>query len=95
MSSAKAFTSTPSSAPSIVIIGLEFHRQVRKNRTAYNLSTYIHAAGYKHVVLELIFLKYISHTFEEYRAKLHQSRASVMLLWKLLSVADDALGGEG
>ena len=31
------------------------------------------AAEYKHIVLGLIFLKYISDTFEEHRAKLHST----------------------
>lgn len=35
------------------------------------------AAEYKHVVLGLIFLKYISDSFEEHRAKLVQGSACV------------------
>jgi type I restriction enzyme M protein len=38
--------------------------------TADKLHNNMDAAEYKHVVLGLIFLKYISDTFEEYRAKL-------------------------
>lgn len=37
---------------------------------ADNLRSNMDAAEYKHVVLGLIFLKYISDTFEEHRAKL-------------------------
>src|SRR6188508_1082821 len=38
--------------------------------TADKLRNNVDAAEYKHVVLGLIFLKYISDTFEEHRAKL-------------------------
>ena len=38
--------------------------------TADKLRNNMEAAEYKHVVLGLIFLKYISDTFEEHRAKL-------------------------
>ncbi len=38
--------------------------------TADALRNNMDAAEYKHVVLGLIFLKYISDTFEEHRAKL-------------------------
>lgn len=38
--------------------------------TADKLRNNMDAAQYKHVVLGLIFLKYISDTFEEHRAKL-------------------------
>jgi hypothetical protein len=38
--------------------------------TADKLRDNMDAAEYKHVVLSLIFLKYISDTFEEHRAKL-------------------------
>jgi type I restriction enzyme M protein len=38
--------------------------------TADKLRNNMDAAEYKHVVLGLIFLKYISDTFEEHRAKL-------------------------
>ena len=38
--------------------------------TADKLRNNMDAAEYKHVVLRLIFLKYISDTFEEHRAKL-------------------------
>ena len=40
--------------------------------TADKLRNNMDAAEYKHVVLGLIFLKYISDTFEEHRAKLIQ-----------------------
>jgi type I restriction enzyme M protein len=38
--------------------------------TADKLRNNMDAAEYKHIVLGLIFLKYISDTFEEHRAKL-------------------------
>jgi type I restriction enzyme M protein len=43
-------------------------------RTADKLRNNMDAAEYKHVVLGLIFLKYISDTFEEHRAKLLAGR---------------------
>ena len=42
--------------------------------TADKLRNNMDAAEYKHVVLGLIFLKYISDTFEEHRAKLLGAR---------------------
>jgi len=36
------------------------------------------AAEYKHVVLGLIFLKYISDSFEEHRARLEAERACLL-----------------
>lgn len=44
-------------------------------RAADALRSNIDAAEYKHVVLGLIFLKYISDAFEEQRAKLEADRA--------------------
>ncbi len=44
--------------------------------TADKLRNNMDAAEYKHVVLGLIFLKYISDTFEEHRAKLLEGAAS-------------------
>src|SRR5450631_3131685 len=43
--------------------------------TADKLRNNMDAAEYKHVVLGLIFLKYISDTFEEHRAKLVAGKA--------------------
>ena len=42
--------------------------------TADKLRNNMDAAEYKHVVLGLIFLKYISDTFEEHRAKLVEGK---------------------
>ncbi|MGQ9649436.1 MAG: type I restriction-modification system subunit M N-terminal domain-containing protein, partial [Phycisphaerae bacterium] len=44
-------------------------------RAADALRSNMDAAEYKHVVLGLIFLKYISDAFEEQRAKLEADRA--------------------
>ena len=44
--------------------------------TADKLRNNMDAAEYKHVVLGLIFLKYISGTFEEHRAKLLEGAVS-------------------
>jgi len=44
--------------------------------TADKLRNNMDAAEYKHVVLGLIFLKYISDTFEEHRAKLLEGKGS-------------------
>jgi type I restriction enzyme M protein len=44
-------------------------------RAADALRSNMDAAEYKHVVLGLIFLKYISDAFEEHRAKLEAERA--------------------
>jgi len=45
-------------------------------RSADALRSNMDAAEYKHVVLGLIFLKYISDAFEEHRAKLEADRAN-------------------
>src|SRR5437879_7799180 len=45
-------------------------------RAADALRSNMDAAEYKHVVLGLIFLKYISDSFEEQHAKLEAERAS-------------------
>jgi len=45
-------------------------------RAADALRSNMDAAEYKHVVLGLIFLKYISDAFEEYHAKLEAERDS-------------------
>ena len=47
--------------------------------TADKLRNNMDAAEYKHVVLGLIFLKYISDTFEEHRAKLTAELATSSL----------------
>ena len=65
MARAKA-TSTASSAPSTATIGFEAKLWLTADKLRNNMD----AAEYKHVVLGLIFLKYISDTFEEHRAKL-------------------------
>ena len=44
-------------------------------RAADALRSNMDAAEYKHVVLGLIFLKYISDAFEEYHARLEAERA--------------------
>ncbi len=44
-------------------------------QTVDALRCYTHAAEYKHVVLGLIFLKYISDAFEEYHARLQGETA--------------------
>jgi hypothetical protein len=46
--------------------------------TADKLRNNMDAAEYKHVVLGLIFLKYISDSFEEMRAKLVACKATTM-----------------
>ena len=53
-------------AQSAAIIGFE----AKLWQTADKLRNNMDAAEYKHVVLGLIFLKYISDSFEAYRAKL-------------------------
>ena len=65
MARAKA-SSTASSAPSTATIGFEAKLWLTADKLRNNMD----AAEYKHVVLGLIFLKYISDTFEEHRAKL-------------------------
>ena len=45
-------------------------------QAADKLRSNMDAAEYKHVVLGLIFLKYISDAFEEQHAKLDSNRAS-------------------
>ena len=61
-----ARTKSPASAQSTATIGFEAKLWL----TADKLRNTMDAAEYKHVVLGLIFLKYISDTFEEHRAKL-------------------------
>ena len=61
-----ARSATPSGKDSSANLGFEAKLWL----TADKLRTNMDAAEYKHVVLGLIFLKYISDTFEEHRAKL-------------------------
>ena len=61
-----ARTKTNSSAPSTAHLGFEAKLWLTADKLRNNMD----AAEYKHVVLGLIFLKYISDTFEEHRAKL-------------------------
>jgi type I restriction enzyme M protein len=64
---ARAKSSAPSaSAQSTATIGFEAKLWLTADKLRNNMD----AAEYKHVVLGLIFLKYISDTFEEHRAKL-------------------------
>ena len=56
----------PASAPSSATIGFEAKLWLAADKLRNNLD----AAEYKHVVLGLIFLKYISDAFEEHRATL-------------------------
>ena len=58
--------SSPSSSQSTATIGFEAKLWLAADKLRNNMD----AAEYKHVVLGLIFLKYISDTFEEHRAKL-------------------------
>ena len=58
--------SSASSAQSSATIGFEATLWLTADKLRNNMD----AAEYKHVVLGLIFLKYISDTFEEHRAKL-------------------------
>ena len=58
--------SSPSSSQSSATIGFEAKLWLTADKLRNNMD----AAEYKHVVLGLIFLKYISDTFEEHRAKL-------------------------
>ena len=58
--------SSVSSAQSSATIGFEAKLWLTADKLRNNMD----AAEYKHVVLGLIFLKYISDTFEEHRAKL-------------------------
>ena len=57
---------TTAAAPSTATIGFEAKLWLTADKLRNNMD----AAEYKHVVLGLIFLKYISDTFEEHRAKL-------------------------
>ncbi len=61
-----ARTKSPASAQSSATIGFEAKLWLTADKLRNNMD----AAEYKHVVLGLIFLKYISDTFEEHRAKL-------------------------
>jgi type I restriction enzyme M protein len=61
-----ARTSTKSPADSTANLGFEAKLWLTADKLRNNMD----AAEYKHVVLGLIFLKYISDTFEEHRAKL-------------------------
>jgi type I restriction enzyme M protein len=61
-----ARTKTKSSADSTANLGFEAKLWLTADKLRNNMD----AAEYKHVVLGLIFLKYISDTFEEHRAKL-------------------------
>ena len=63
---ARAKSSVVSPAPSTATIGFEAKLWLTADKLRNNMD----AAEYKHVVLGLIFLKYISDTFEEHRAKL-------------------------
>ena len=58
--------SPASSSKSSATIGFEAKLWLTADKLRNNMD----AAEYKHVVLGLIFLKYISDTFEEHRAKL-------------------------
>jgi len=66
MARAKSSSSASSSAPSTATIGFEAKLWLTADKLRNNMD----AAEYKHVVLGLIFLKYISDTFEEHRSKL-------------------------
>ena len=61
-----ARTRTKGSAQSTATIGFEAKLWLTADKLRNNMD----AAEYKHVVLGLIFLKYISDTFEEHRARL-------------------------
>jgi len=61
-----ARTKTKDSAKSTATIGFEVKRWLTADKLRNNMD----AAEYKHVVLGLIFLKYISDTFAEHRATL-------------------------
>ena len=61
-----ARSKTNTSAQSSATIGFEAKLWLAADKLRNNMD----AAEYKHVVLGLIFLKYISDTFEEHRAKL-------------------------
>ncbi len=65
-----ALAKTKGSADSTATIGLEAKLWLAADKLRNNMD----AAEYKHVVLGLIFLKYISDTFEEDRAKLLAGR---------------------
>jgi type I restriction enzyme M protein len=58
--------STPTASRSTASLGFEAKLWLTADKLRNNMD----AAEYKHVVLGLIFLKYISDTFEEHRAKL-------------------------
>src|SRR5882724_4242936 len=62
----KAKTKTTSAADSSANLGFEAKLWLAADKLRNNMD----AAEYKHVVLGLIFLKYISDAFEEMRAKL-------------------------
>jgi type I restriction enzyme M protein len=63
---ARKASSKPESSNSTATIGFEAKLWLAADKLRNNMD----AAEYKHVVLGLIFLKYISDTFEEHRAKL-------------------------
>ena len=63
---ARAKSTSTGSAQSTANIGFEAKLWLTADKLRNNMD----AAEYKHVVLGLIFLKYISDTFEEHRAKL-------------------------
>ena len=63
---ARKKSSAPSGKDSTATIGFEAKLWLAADKLRNNMD----AAEYKHVVLGLIFLKYISDTFEEHRAKL-------------------------
>lgn len=52
-------------------------------KTADKLRKNMDAAEYKHVVLGLIFLKYISDAFEELFAKLKEGKANTTIDWTI------------
>jgi type I restriction enzyme M protein len=62
----QASSKSDSGSPSTATIGFEAKLWLAADKLRNNMD----AAEYKHVVLGLIFLKYISDTFEEHRAKL-------------------------
>ncbi len=61
---------SPASSQSSATIGFEAKLWLTADKLRNNMD----AAEYKHVVLGLIFLKYISDTFEEHRAKLVEGK---------------------
>jgi type I restriction enzyme M protein len=67
---ARPTTKTPSAQPASARSAATIGFEAKLWLTADKLRNNMDAAEYKHVVLGLIFLKYISDTFEEHRSKL-------------------------